>query len=626
MKSINLFKFKKQKRNLKDTLLRMTLAVSIILSVFIVSKCDFLTNVIDDLNPGGGVGPGNSSLAGTAITELFKGVAQGAGGKIGGTAAGWAMGALGLADASPDFSGQLDKIDESLQEIISQLNAVQVQLSDINNQLKILSCDLQQQNLTEETGRIDYLSTEYKSYISQAAGGERVSNADISKWVDEVMAEGKYTSKTPMAQILTTFANKLILPSSGIITACVNALPTPDNDTFGDIAYYNKVSQFTYYYYYYQAEGLFLLNEALHYKAWQVAASEDDDNYPADSVGEVCGNTDASIFCKKAGTYTNNVYNALTDQFTTAGAPYTDDYFVIQYSETTPRLWVKSLEEFSLAHGDDCNSPFNSVNNKCGVTVGRYNEGNSNITNEVYRGYTKWQFADASELNMLLSGWHIGTAGNYLKDILGFKNMNNKIILSTNTTTFSLSNSGNNQTAVIFFDTNVGKGSLDNKLFDNRKAFDLITPYQKRTASGSCYPFSSTFYTYIGKTAGTSSRWYDSYGLVEWCGGNALNGGVQWNIKPGWFESNGDDNSKQFRIPFSFVQNISCTNNRTKKNAGGVWTTCGSDFTYWFNTIVPRPETCDLSVGVICKLDYQSLSKAKKLYENNYKSNKDISY
>ncbi|MGA9292564.1 MAG: hypothetical protein WBV81_08220, partial [Ignavibacteriaceae bacterium] len=250
----------KGRRTLKDTLQKMFLTVSIILSVFIVSKCDFLTNVIDELNPGGGVGPGNSSLAGTAITELFKGAAQGAGGKIGGTAAGWAMGALGLADASPDFSGQLDKIDESLQEIISQLNAVQVQLSDINNQLKILSCDLQQQNLTEETGRIDYLSTEYKSYISHAAGGERVSNADISKWVDEVMAEGKYTSKTPMAEILTTLANKLILPSSGVIIACVNALPTPDNDAFGDIAYYNNVSQFTYYYYYYQAEGLFLLN------------------------------------------------------------------------------------------------------------------------------------------------------------------------------------------------------------------------------------------------------------------------------------------------------------------------------------------------------------------------------
>ncbi len=603
---------------LKDTLLKLFLVVSIVFSILVVSNCDFLTNFLDDLDNGGdGVGPGNTSAGGSAITELFKGAAQGAGGKIGNTAAGWALGAMGLSDDSPDYSAQLDKIDESLQQIISQLNAVQNQLSDINNQLLVLDCSAQQTALTTQTGRIDFLTSLYRSYVATAANGGRVSNTTLSNWADQVLADGQYTSQTPMGEILTTVANQLIQPSSGAITACVKAIQTPGNDTFSDVDYYNKVSQFTNYYYYYQAEGLFLLNEALHYKAWQAAAADDDDNYPADSVGEVCSNDNASLYCNKAGTFTNNVYNALTDQFTNAGAPYTDDHFVIQYSETTPRLWVKSLEEFTLAHGDDCNSPFNSIDNKCGVTVGRYNEGNSNITNEIYRGYTKWQFSNASELNTLLSGWTNGTAGNYLQNVLGFKNMNNKIILSTNTTTFSLSNSGNNQTAVIFFDTNVGKGSLDNKLFDNRKAFDLITPFQKRVASGSCYPFSSTFYTYIGSSAGTGSSWYNANGSVEWCGGNALYGGVQWSNSPGWFETNGGDKSKQFHLPFSYAQNFSCTENRSKKNAGNVWTTCGSDFTYWFNTIVPRPETCDLSVGVICQLDYQSLSKAKKLYESN---------
>ncbi len=613
----------KGRRTLKDTLLKMFLVVSIIFSVLVVSNCDLLTNFIDGIdNGGGGVGPGNSSFAGTAITELFKGVAQGAGGKIGGTAAGWAMGALGLVDASPDFSGQLDKIDESLQEIISQLNAVQVQLSDINSQLKILSCDLQQQNLTEETGRIDYLSSEYKTFISHAAGGDRVPNSDISDWVDQVMAVNGYTSKTPMAEILTTLANKLILPSSGVITACVNALPTPDNDAFGDIAYYNNVSQFTYYYYYYQAEGLFLLSEALHYKAWQVAASEDDDNYPADSVGEVCSNSDASLYCKKAGTYTNYVYNALTDQFTTAGAPYTDDHFIIQYSETTPILWVKSLEEFTNAMGSNCSSPLNSQSNRCGKTIGLYSGGNSEINNKIYRTYTNWQFANSSELNELLSGWNSGTAGNYLQRQRGFKNMQKKIILSTSTTSISLSNSGAYQEAVIFFDTDVDKSMIDNKLFDNKKAFDLITPYTKSLSETSpCLPQAKiAYYSYEGSTPSFNSSWYSiSDGKSAWCWTKELNGGVVWKTQPAWLASNSGSSSIQFRWPLTQIKNLKCTLNRSKKNTGGAWTTCGDDFTYWFNTIVPRPATCDLSVGIICKLDYQSLSKAKQMFASGNK-------
>ena len=603
------------KKGWKDIMLRSFLVISIIFSVFLISNCDDLFNHIPVFPGNGGNNSGNTNAAvGSAISGLFLKAAQGAAGKIGEAGAGWALGALGLSDDSPDYSGQLDKIDESLQEIISQLNAVQEQLSGINNQLQILNCSAQQTALTTQTGRIDYLTSLYRSYVATAANGGRITNTTLSNWVDQVLAEGQYTAQTPMGQVLTTVANQLIQPSSGAITSCIQAIPPPGNDTFSDVDYYNKASQFTNYYYYYQAEGLFLLNEALHYRAWAAAALDDDDNYPADSVAEVCSNPNASLYCTKAGTFTNTVYNALTDQFTAAGAPYTDDYFVIQNSETTPRLWVKSLEEFTIAHGDDCNLPLNSNNNKCGVTVGRYNGGNNNITNEVYRGYTGWQFSSSSELNTLFSGWFIGTAGHYLQNVLGFKNMNNKIILSTNTTTISLSNSGNNQTAVIFFDTNVGKGSLDNKLFDDRKAFDLITPYQKRVASGSCYPFSSTFYTYIGRSAGTNSNWYNSYGGVEWCGSNALNGGVQWNTKPGWFESNGSEISKQFRLPFSFVQNFNCTNNRSKKNSGGVFTACGEDFTYWFNNIVPRPETCDLNVGVICKLDYQSVAKANEMF------------
>ena len=608
----------KLQRKLKDTLIRLFLIVSIVFSILVVSNCDFLTNFIDDLDNGngGGVGPGNNNLGSTAITALFKSAAEGAGGKIGGTAAGWALGALGLSNDSPDYSSQLDKIDESLQVIISQLNEVQTQLTDINSQLKILNCSIQQESLTDLTGRIDFLTSLYRSYIAQAANGGRVSNNTLSNWVEQVLAEGQYTGQTPMGQILTTMANKLIQPSSGAITVCVDAIPAPGNNTFSDIAYYNKVSQFTYYYYYYQAEGLFLLSEALHYKAWQTAASEDDDNYPADSVGEVCSNADASLFCTKAGTFTNNVYNALTDQFTTAGAPYTDDHFVIQYSETTPILWVKSLEEFTNALGSDCNSPLNSQTNRCGKTLGLYSSGNSEIENKIYRTYTNWQFANSSQLNELLSGWNSGTAGNYLKNQLDFKNMQKKIIISTSTTSISLTNSGAFQEAVIFFDTDVDKSKLDNKLFDNKNAFDLITPYVKSLSETSpCIPQAKiAYYTYKGSTPSFNSGWYTiSDGKSAWCWTKELKGGVVWQTQPAWIASSSGSNSIQFRWPLTQVKNLKCTLNRSQKNTGGAWTTCGDDFTNWFNEIVPRPATCDLNVGVICKLDFESISKAKKM-------------
>ncbi len=579
----------KQHRGMQNTLMKSLLVISFGLSVFLVSNCgDY-----DDIAPI--PEPEQLSVGGSPISKLFASAASGAASGAASTASGWALGALGLSDDSPDYTEQLDKIYESLQEIIGQLDAVQEQLAEINNQLQVLNCSAQQTELTAQTGRINSLSILYQSYIAHAADGGRLSNATLSSWVDQVLAEGAYTSQMPMGEILTTMADRLVHPSSGAITACVAAIKIPGNDTFSDVAYYEQVAQFTNYYYYYQALGLMLLNEALHYKAWATAAAEDNDHYSADSVYNVCSDSYAAVYCTKAASFTNAVYNALIKQFTVAGAPYTDSSFLMQNHSSGPRLWVKSLEEFTIASGDNCNAPLTSANNRCGVTVGFYNSGNGAISNKVYRGHTKWQFANASELNTLLGGWTSGTAGNYLESKLGFKHMKSKIVLSTNTTIVSLSNSGANQTVVMFFDGSTGKGKIDNKLFDNSKAFNLIAPNSKTTGNGSCYPFSSNFYSFNGKSAGINSYWYFCWGNAEWCGGNALHGGVKWNATPPWLASSSSDASRQFRLPYTQVKNFNCTRNRFPKNPGGMWTMCGDDFTQWFNNEVPRPESCDTS-------------------------------
>ena len=581
----------------REILQRGFVAIVVVFSVMIMScgnTSDEHHNIISKKPVFGG--SGNSS---NPISLLFRAAGKGAAGQVSGATVGWALGALGLSDGSPDYTEQLDLILQSLHEIIGQLDAVQGQLADINQQLKVLDCSIQQTSLTEQTGRIDYLEKIYSSMVSTAAAGGRVPVETLTDWVDQVMATGAYTGQTPMGQVLTTMANQLLQPSSGAITACIQAIPKPPDGTFDDQPYYDQAAMFTDYYYYYQAVGLTLLIEALHYNAWVAAGSPNSDVYPADLVYAVCEDSEATLECNLAASFTNAVYNALTNQFTAAGAPYTDDYFLMQYRENAPLLWVKSLEDFTVAAGDGCNDPLTSAD-PCGITAGSYNQGNGAIKDEVYRGYTNWYFASATALNELLAGWESGTAHNYLGNTIGFKNMNNKIVLSTDSTTISLNHSGANQQVVMFFDGRVNKNQINNKLFDDNQAFNLITPTSKRTAQGSCSPFASTFYTFTGQSPGTNSSWYNAWGQAEWCGSNVLYGGVGWYFAPPWLTSSG---AKQYRMPLTDPDTFSCTEGRSSKNVGGVWSMCGDDFTAWYDFFVPRPETCDQAVGTTCNLD-----------------------
>ncbi len=584
----------------QDKLLLGVLVISLALAVTIVSctKDDIIPDT-PNVNP-------YPTLAGNAVKAIFMAAGTGATSGIVSTSMGWLLGGLGLSDGSPDYTEELSKINQSLEVIIGQLEGIQEQLAEINQQLLILNCSFQQTSLTEQTGRIDYLSTLYRSYASTAENGGRITNATISSWVDQVLAEGQHTSQTPMGQILATMANLLVQPQSGAVRACVAALVPPEDDTFDDYDYYFMVAQFTNYYYYYQALGLMLLNEAYHYRAWEAADLANGDIYSSDSVSVVCSDMNAQLYCTKAATFTNTVYNALIQQFTIAGGPYSNHEFLMQNHSTQPLLWVKSLEDFTLAAGDICPYPLNSIDNRCGITVGRFNEWNG-FHAVVYNGYTNWQIANAYELEFLLSDWTHGKAWSYLHD-LGFRNMENKIILSNYAVNISLTNSYANQEAAIFIDGNTNKSWLgDRKLFDNTNAFDYIMDVSITWEYGGiCSPWVRTkYYNFTGIPAGgTDCSWYTgSYGDVQECSPWMVRK-LQWVHEPAWLTSNNDDESNQFRLLKTQVSTINCTENRTPKNAGNVWTMCGDDFTNWFDMNVPRPETCDIpgAGGVPCNL------------------------
>jgi hypothetical protein len=340
-----------------------------------------------------------------------------------------------------------------------------------------------------------------------------------------------------------------------------------------------------------------LLNEALHYKAWVAAGSPV--SVSIDSVSFVCQDANAVYFCNQAGVFTNKVYNALIAQFTTAGAPYSNDYFLMATHNGDPRLWIKSLEDFSQTAGDYCNYPLTSEvsgtpgdERACGITAGYWNDNPHPVL--TYRGYKDWALVNSDHLNDLLNGWNSGTAGNFLETVRGFKNMKNKVIISTNIVPITLANYPNSENFIPFIDTDFDY-SFQPGLVDDNASFNRMTTYQ---------------YAYHGCRM-SMAKWDEANNLpnsrnqfyhitINWGCPNSNNcdGCLQypdWHFNPGWHGSTKSWNAIQFRWPAGTTALFTdySTHNRSSKNVAGVWTMCGDDFTAWLENIVPRPPTCD---------------------------------
>ncbi len=613
----------------KDVFLKVFLVISIAFSIFIVSNCDFLTNFIDDLNGGGNPPPEfGGSESGSYVTTLFKSVAEGAAGEIGGSTISWAMSALGLSDGSHDYTDQLNKIDQDLQEIIGQLDNIQSELINIDNDLKNINCSDWASSLKDEKSRVTSLLTDYHTYVATASNNELVKDSVINDWVDQVLAIGYYSSKKSMADILSAFSTQLIAgANSGVIPACIQAItPLPSENSFGtDTLYYNKVMLYINYYYSYQVQALFLYNEARHYQAWKAAGSPNSDYLSADSVSYVCSNQNAALYCNEAAGRTNNLYNALISQFTAAGAPYTNENLILMYNQDNPYLWPKSLEDFTIAAGDNCADPLTSAI-PCGVTANFYDE--SSVGNVVFKGYTGWLKAGTTLLTNLLAGWTSGTAGYYLQNNLGFKNMNNKIIMSQDAkyVKFTPSDQNINVQIVPFFDTDINY-SLFQGVIKTDAQFQSLSVYDNSTGrhcstgylayynnwwrSPTNLPSSrNNFYSISAAQNG-----YVNYaGVLKWCED------FHWLTFPGWYTGNKTSSAVQYQWPVLPLSQLSCTDGRSNLNTAGVWTKCGDDFTAWLEYNVPRPETCDDSgAGVSCIVTGEAVANAKSVFGNNSK-------
>ncbi len=580
----------------------------------------------DPATPDGLIGGAEGSAASGMFVSLSKSAAQGAAGEIGGQAAGWAMGALGLSSGSPDYSAQLDKIDDDLQVIIGQLNDIEKELNAIEGELTVLNCSTWATALTGEKGRVDYLIGAYQSLVSTAANGGLVPSAEIADWVDQVLGLGSYASQQPIGQVISTFASTLTGPAStGVIPACAQSVPVPGSVMAGDGTYYGQVNLFTDYYYNYQVRALFLYIEAQHYRAWVAAGSPGSDVIPADSVQDVCADPNGALYCNQAAGRANDVYNALLAQYTAAGAPYTGDNFVLKYDADNPYLFPLSLEDFTKAAGSTCTYPLVS-SAPCGVMAVRYDD-TAAVNTVHYLGYTNWGISRMSHLDAWVEGWKSGTPGQYLEKTYGFKNMENKIIVSSTNYSYKLKGTDAWQVMTGFFDTDMVYGWQTSPINTQSEFEKLMT--QTVDHGANCTPFNVWLHVReVGSDSAPKNRnkFYDLAGSGEKCEGTWYKPFV-FSETPGWmlaFQDGRNHNTMvygnsanlvQFRWPFRHVATLTCTGSRSTHNPAGVWSMCGDDFVAWVDRIVPRPVTCDLpAAGVSCTLDATTIENAHNKY------------
>ncbi len=619
-------------RSVKDSLLRYFLAVSIISSVFIVSNCDLLTNILDHNRPVGGRQPefGGSQSASLA-TSLFVAVAEDAAGQYGaGSTVGWALSAIGLGDASgPDYTAQLDKIDQDLQEISSQLSTIQTELTNIYNELTIINCADWSQDVLNARSSIDNRMTDYVTMVNTARDTLNppglVSISDISSWVSHVLGDSTVlgpndvTMETALANIEDAM---LAGTTGGIISACTQSIPAPADNSFGtDTVYYNQVKLLVNYFYTYQVQALMLYSEAKHFRAWQMAGAPNSDIYSADSISQVCSKP--TLICNQVATKTNTLYNNLVNQFTEGGAPYSDENLVMMYNSSSDSyLWPLSLEDFTVGAGDNCADPL-TEDHPCGITAGYYDS--PSPSSVVYKGYSGWSNAASAQLTQLLSGWTDGLAGDYLGSKLGFKNMARKIVISSDYVSISLNESGSTQYVVPFFDTGLKYSDLGGGPAITTIQFQEDLLIKTRSVGSLCKGL-STYYdnvNYNSKLPSTANPFYDAVGHARHCGSNYTTP-FSFSVIPGWLakqdnKANHEPAAIQYHWPILSVDKLTCTQGRSHKNAGGIPTMCGDDLTAFIEYYVPRPVTCNNTDATPCNVSASTVANAKSIFGNNAK-------
>jgi hypothetical protein len=601
-------------KKLRDIIIGFSLISTLTISTILVSCSDEggIISISDKSNQGHH-NLGESSIYSSAISATFQAVGKGAGKEAGEVGMGWVLGAMGLTSQSSNWNAQLAEISAQLDSIINLLSNADNELNGIDSVLNVIDCTLWTTTLSPYTTAITDSYDIYTSYLYSARGGDTISNTDMSGFANTVI---NGTKTAPSILDALNYIESNIRNQSGAIVACMQPIPQPANGTIGlDSIYYEQAQSLLNNYYYYLTIGLGLMCEAYHYTAWVDAGSPGNEYTSADSVQLVCDeNSQSDIDCNTVLGPTNSVYITMVSAFDFVGDGYSDSTKIYQKTSSGESIvYARSLEDYTLKSGANCNYPLNS-SNICGPTTGLYNQSLSSTT---YDGTQNFHFISVDImrnelLNDISAIENFSTIGDYLES-LGFYNMKGKVLITD--TLVKIDHQKLDTMYVVpftFTDMTVFKDCGGNKhtVYYTNDDFCTVIGTPDRHSEGSCGGGYGTIYKYtfsVTNGAASSNNWFNLNGNSLYCStANNNNSWLQpiiWNSNstndsPGWsYYLENSNPQKGFLIPVKtdFTGTDGCLPGYSNFNAGGAITKCGSDYQDYLSVNLPIPPTCYLS-------------------------------
>lgn len=543
----------------------------------------------------------------STLADLMLEIGKGAAGQVGGTVAGYVLSAFGLSGGDTSgIQGELATINQTLIAIENELDAIDT---------AIVQADCNQE-ANQAHGPASVIKSRYDTYvgyINEARGlsssGDLVppSVSTMDGWADDVI-NGTATDMS----VQTALSNIDVDleagggTSQGIIQACLESelLSPPGNGTLDDRTYYDDVYQLINYWYVWQMRGLWMLQEAYHFKAQQALDVSVD---PDVSVCAFDLNDAQHDACQQAYQGANTVYSGLANQFEQAGAPYTNDDVLLLYHDNTQTLYVRTLEDFT--HG--CSDSLSSQS-PCGLTVRNYAGTDTSVTYPiVYQTYPSgtWRPATFGEFTTLLAPRASSQTPYAYLDSIGVPNTNNKVVQFHDTF---------KATAYDTVDVTATK-FVDNQFTDGIVHTDETLENFLRL--GKRCPDGLATRVYNSDNDVVSNERHGWYNLaIDPC--NVTK--VTWETNPGWRTSNGSSTvAQQYTWPVITVQDLTCTNGRVNTNPGGAQTMCGADFDAWFDIQVPRPASCTGTTFATCGSSSLELGAPRPLARTAYDCDRD---
>lgn len=328
---------------------------------------------------------------------------------------GWEMAAIGIAGSAQSTAetvAQLSEIDDQITGIQNTITSIGAQITGLQSQLKALSAQLQNQDCGVETaqmtltlGYIQDLERKFSGFATQAsqaadgaAGVAPPTWGQIVGWANTAVS-GTYS----VPVMLNTLNNVLVgTTDDGSISACAAAaVPLAGTTPFGwEQAYYSQVYNYMAYWYQIQVIALNLYVQAMHVLA--VEASGDPTDFPVGDPSGVCqpplAKGDVVTACNLAADEVSDLTDAITAQFSIAGAPYSwgtagqvfaaNPFAAGNPVPIQPYAWLMDINDFQTA---GCTLPVSSASSPCGGSVGTSGQfANPTWGDFVWGAYTGW--------------------------------------------------------------------------------------------------------------------------------------------------------------------------------------------------------------------------------------------